>query len=55
MKRKLLSVIMVLAMMLTLFPATAFAAEGDGSQVVRIQDTDTWYADATREFMTRET
>ena len=54
MKKRFLSILMAAAMVLSLLPASALAAEGDSSQIVRIQDTDIWYADATREFMTKE-
>ena len=54
MKKRFLSILMAAAMVLSQLPASALAAEGDSSQIVRIQDTDIWYADATREFMTKE-
>ena len=36
-------------------PITATAEEGDSSRVIRVQDTDTWYEEATKAFMTKET
>lgn len=56
-KNQWIAALLALAMLLAMVPAAAFAegpASG-GSSVVIIQDTDTWYGDATKAFDTLET
>lgn len=55
MKKKILAVFLSLCVAMSLLPTAAMAAPTDGSTVVRIQDTESWYPDATRAFMTKET
>ena len=55
MKKKVVAVFLSLCVAMSLLPTAAMAAPTDGSTVVRIQDTESWYPDATRAFMTKET
>ena len=48
------SIFLVLSMLLNLLPITAIASQFGGT-VERVQDTETWYSDATKAFDTRET
>lgn len=48
------SIFLVLSMLLNLLPITAIASPL-GETVERVQDTETWYSDATKAFDTRET
>ena len=48
------SIFLVLSMLLNLLPITAIASPLGGT-VERVQDTETWYSDATKAFDTRET
>lgn len=54
MKRKLFSWMLAAVMIVSLLPAMALAAEPavGGSAVVRVEDTETWYGDKTKEFDT---
>ena len=54
MKRKLCSWMLAAVMIVSLLPAVALASEPavGGSTVIRVEDTETWYGDKTKEFDT---
>ena len=56
MKKRILSAFLCMCMMLTMVPAAlAVDTQTDPtSKVERIQNTTTWYADATKEFQTKD-
>lgn len=65
--KRFISIVMTVMMITSMIPFTAFAADETtasdnaettnaiGGTIEKVADTDTWYSDATREFMTRET
>lgn len=65
--KRFISIVMAAMMITSMIPFTAFAADETtasdnaettnaiGGTIEKVADTDTWYSDATREFMTRET
>lgn len=65
--KRFISIVMAVMMITSTIPFTAFAADETtasdnaettnaiGGTIEKVADTDTWYSDATREFMTRET
>ncbi len=61
--KRFMSIVMAIAMILTMIPFAAFADETTasdnaettnaiGGTIEKVADTDTWYSDATKEFMT---
>lgn len=53
-RQRLVSLLLTICIVLTMLPVMAMAAAVGGT-VEYIKDTDSWYSDATKEFMTRET
>lgn len=64
--KRFVSIVLAIAMILTMVPFAAFADETTasdndkttntiGGTIEKVADTDTWYSDATKEFMTRTT
>lgn len=62
--KRFVSIVLAIAMILTMVPFAAFADETTasdndkttnaiGGTIEKVADTDTWYSDATKEFMTR--
>lgn len=55
--KKWLSVLLAAVMVLAMLPTAAFAEQAgvNGSSVVRIQDTESWYGDETQKYDTLDT